>query len=220
MSTIQKGILGGVSGKIGNVVGGCWKGIQFLRSLPSGNNSNTMQQKQQRLKFATVASFLRTIMVVIRLGFNSYANKMTAYNAAFSYHFHHALEGEYPDYTLNYSKVLVSRGHLSNANEVSCASTEAAKIEVTWNSPVMVGTSSPTDVVVLVLINDAKQEAIYLLDAGTRAEGSAVVEVPSSYTGDEVHCYLALRTATSVLKSSTERNDISTSQYAGSVIVA
>ena len=35
MATIKKGILGGVSGKVGNVVGGNWKGVDYLRSLPA-----------------------------------------------------------------------------------------------------------------------------------------------------------------------------------------
>ena len=32
MGTINKGILGGFSGKVGNVVGGTWKGIDYMRS--------------------------------------------------------------------------------------------------------------------------------------------------------------------------------------------
>lgn len=34
MGTIKKGILGGFSGKVGTVVGGSWKGISYMRSLP------------------------------------------------------------------------------------------------------------------------------------------------------------------------------------------
>ena len=35
MGIIKKGILGGFSGKVGNVVGASWKGIDYIRSLPS-----------------------------------------------------------------------------------------------------------------------------------------------------------------------------------------
>ena len=34
MGKIGKGILGGISGKVANVVGGNWKGIDYLRSKP------------------------------------------------------------------------------------------------------------------------------------------------------------------------------------------
>ena len=32
MGTISKGILGGFSGKVGTVIGGNWKGIDYMRS--------------------------------------------------------------------------------------------------------------------------------------------------------------------------------------------
>ena len=35
MGVISQGILGGVSGKVGNVVGASWKGIDYLRIKPS-----------------------------------------------------------------------------------------------------------------------------------------------------------------------------------------
>jgi hypothetical protein len=35
MGKISKGILGGFSGTVGTVVGGKWKGIDYMRSKPS-----------------------------------------------------------------------------------------------------------------------------------------------------------------------------------------
>ena len=35
MGTISKGILGGFSGKVGTVIGGNWKGIDYMRSIPA-----------------------------------------------------------------------------------------------------------------------------------------------------------------------------------------
>ncbi len=32
MGTISKGILGGFSGTVGTVIGGSWKGIEYMRS--------------------------------------------------------------------------------------------------------------------------------------------------------------------------------------------
>jgi len=39
MGKIEKGILGGFSGKVGTVVGGNWRGIDYMRS--KGKRSNT-----------------------------------------------------------------------------------------------------------------------------------------------------------------------------------
>ena len=34
MGKIRQGIIGGFSGKVGNVVGAAWKGISYMRILP------------------------------------------------------------------------------------------------------------------------------------------------------------------------------------------
>ena len=52
MGIIKKGILGGFSGKVGNVVGASWKGIDYIRSLPSTvRNPRTPRQVKQELSF-------------------------------------------------------------------------------------------------------------------------------------------------------------------------
>ena len=51
MGKIGKGILGGVSGKVANVVGASWKGIDYLRAKPqSVANPRSVLQVNQRTK--------------------------------------------------------------------------------------------------------------------------------------------------------------------------
>ena len=51
MGKISQGILGGVSGKVGNVVGGSWKGIDYLKIMPASvANPQTPAQMDQRSK--------------------------------------------------------------------------------------------------------------------------------------------------------------------------
>jgi hypothetical protein len=48
MGTIKQGILGGFSGKVGTVIGGSWKGISYMRSIPqSVKNPRTDGQVNQ-----------------------------------------------------------------------------------------------------------------------------------------------------------------------------
>ena len=52
MGKIAQGILGGLSGKVGNVIGGSWKGIDYIRIKPSSvANPRTVGQVNQRTKF-------------------------------------------------------------------------------------------------------------------------------------------------------------------------
>jgi hypothetical protein len=220
MAQLTTGILGKVSGKVGNVVGGTWKGINYLRTMAASvNNPNTDLQYSQRLKFSTVIRFLQPITEFIRVGYKGQAVKMTAFNAAFSYNFHNALTGDFPDFAIDYAHVIVSRGNLSGAINPACTSTEAAKAVLSWEPASGSGQASETDTAIFVIFNSVKQEAVYSLNAGSRADGSLQVSLPSSWSGDEVHCYIAFMTMNSMLGGQ-GRNSISNSSYAGSVIVA
>ena len=68
MGTFQKGILGGFSGKVGTVIGGNWKGIDYMRSKGSNGNKNpTLPQVSQQFKFALCIRFLQTMSGLVRL---------------------------------------------------------------------------------------------------------------------------------------------------------
>lgn len=220
MGTIKTGILGNVSGKVGNVVGGTWKGINYLRTVAASvNNPNTELQVNQRLKFGAVVKFLQPLTEFIRVGYKGQAVKMTAFNAAFSYNFHNALTGDAPDFSIDYPRAMVCRGNMAGAINPACASTDPAKVVLSWEMTPGNGPSSETDTTIFVVFNATKQEAVYSLNAGTRVDSSLEVAVPASFSGDTVHCYIAFMTMNSVLGGQL-RNAISNSCYAGSVTVA
>ena len=55
MGKISQGVLGGFSGKVGNVIGASWKGIDYMRIMPANvANPRTQGQIDQRSKFVTV----------------------------------------------------------------------------------------------------------------------------------------------------------------------
>ena len=60
MGKIKQGILGGFRGKVGNVIGGNWKGIDYMRVKPASvANPKTVGQVGQRNKFSAVLHFLQ-----------------------------------------------------------------------------------------------------------------------------------------------------------------
>lgn len=116
MGTIKQGILGGFSGKVGTVIGGNWKGIDYMRGkAASVSNPKTEAQLDQRARFGAALKFLQPLTSFIRVGFKNYAVKMTAFNSAMSYNLNNALAGGYPDYFIDYASALVSRGVLPGA---------------------------------------------------------------------------------------------------------
>lgn len=82
----QKDILGGVSGKVGTIVGVHWKSNYYIRAHAAKvSNPRTPKQQEQRGKFAMAFSFLRIIKPFIRIGYKEFTGEKSAYNAAMSY---------------------------------------------------------------------------------------------------------------------------------------
>lgn len=83
MGVIKRGILGGFSGKVANVVGSSWKGIAVIRALPlSVNNPRTAGQVKQRTAFSEVSKFASSILTQwVKPLWDRTAQQMSGYNA-------------------------------------------------------------------------------------------------------------------------------------------
>lgn len=70
MGTYKQGILGAFLGKVGNVVGSRWRGIDYMRSLATSvANPRTPAQVSNRNLFSSVVENIRPFLVSIRRGF-------------------------------------------------------------------------------------------------------------------------------------------------------
>lgn len=213
MGKISQGVLGGFSGKVGNVIGGSWKGIDYMRIKPSSvANPKTEGQVSQRTKFTAALQFLQPLKDFVKVGYKGYANKMTEFNSAMSYILGNAITGEAPDFTIDYSAALLSRGGLPGALNATAISTVPGSISVNWADNTLNGTASATDKSLIALYNADKMEAIFTLDGASRATGAQSLVVPDNYSGDDVHAFISFQSA--------DGNSISNSIYIGLVTVA
>ena len=210
MGNIGKGILGGISGKVANVVGGNWKGIDYLRSKPqSVANPRTVLQVNQRTKFALVLRFLQPNLSFIKIGYKNYAVKQSQFNSAMSYILNNAIVGTDPtDFAIDYSFALLSRGTLSGAlNPVFDLSTPG-QVQFGWDDNSNEGNALATDKVMVVIFNPLKGESVLITDGATRADLSQTVVIPNSYAGDDLQLFISFKNA--------EETQLSNSIYIGS----
>jgi hypothetical protein len=211
MATIKQGILGGVSGKVGTVVGANWKGINYIRSLPAHvTNPRSDGQLNQRNKFGLVLHFLQPITGFIRVGWKQYAHRQTAFNAAMSYTLRNAITGTYPNYLIDPGKVLVSVGRLTPAVGASATSDDGV-INIVWEDNSNVGNAKPTDKAMIAVINVAKSEAVCETAGAARTSGGQDISVPADWDGDEVEVFLGF--------ISEDHKEVSNSVYLGNINV-
>ena len=212
MGTIKQGILGGFSGKVGTVVGGNWKGIDYMRSKASKvSNPNSKAQKDQRSKFSLILSFLQPITEFVKVGFKDYAIKMTAFNSAMSYNVKNAITGVYPDYSIDFSQALVSRGSLAGALNPEAASAAAGEVTFTWDDNSAETNANVDDLTMVLVLNQDKKEAVFTTEGSTRSAGTQVLTVPDSYSGDTVECFIAFISVD---------GSVANSKFVGSIVVA
>jgi hypothetical protein len=141
MGTIKQGILGGFSGKVGTVIGSSWKGISYMRGQAQHvKNPRTAGQVNQRLKFNLALNFLQPNVPYIRIGYKSLAAKQTEFNAAMSYIVKNAITGASPNCALDYTKVMVSQGGLTQVTDGAVNWTAAqSKLTFSWTDNSGVG---------------------------------------------------------------------------------
>ena len=177
----------------------------------SVSNPRTPAQQEQRAKFSAIVKFLKPLTPFLRIGFKSAAIKMSAFNAAMSYNYSHAITGTYPVFDIDYTKVLVSQGNFPGAlNPVGVAGISGA-VDFTWDDNTWEADAMADDLAVLVVYNPTKEAVVTVIGAITRAIGAQTITLPNSYTSDEVQCYIAFTNANGSV--------ISNSQFVGSIIV-
>ncbi|AEW85375.1 hypothetical protein FCOL_02650 [Flavobacterium columnare ATCC 49512] len=209
MGKIGRGILGGVSGKVANVVGSRWKGIDYIRAKPqSVANPRTLSQVNQRTKFALVLRFLQPNLNFIKIGYKNYAVKKSQFNSAMSYILNNAIIGVSPDFEIDYSLALLSRGNLTGALNPVFDLTTSGQVQFSWDDNSTDGNALPTDKVMVVAYNPIKGESVYLSGGATRADLSQTVIIPNSYAGDELQLFISFMNA--------EETQLSNSIYIGS----
>lgn len=195
MGKIGKGILGGVSGKVANVVGASWKGIDYLRAKPLNvANPRTVPQVNQRTKFSLVLRFLQPNLNFVKIGFKNYAVKQSQFNSAMSYALNNAITGStIEDFAIDYSLALLSKGTLSGAlNPVFDLSTPG-QVQFSWDDNSNEGSASSTDKAMVVVYNPLKGESVFITDGAARIDQSQTVSIPNSYYGDELYMFISFK---------------------------
>lgn len=82
MAIIKQGILGGLSGKIGSVVGSSWKGRAILKALPlSVANPRSEGQVSQRTSFSLISQLGSVLLtIIVRAVYNPISGNITGSN--------------------------------------------------------------------------------------------------------------------------------------------
>lgn len=193
MGKVNLGIMDDVRGKVGKVVGGVWNGISYLRAIPSHvKNPNTIAQQRQRLRFKLTAELMNSLSPLLNYGFASGAGGRTPVNRAMSFNISHILTGEFPDFEIDYSKLVIARGKLTPIYDATVSGDTWRTVNFTWEDTTGTGNADADDRVMLLIIDVDKGVPVYRTEGIMREDEEAEITIPKSFTGDTFEAYLAV----------------------------
>ena len=201
MGIIKRGILGGVSNKIGNVVGSSWKGIATLRSLPlSVANPNTVAQKTNRNSFSIMSKLGSAVLATVcQPLWNRDAKQMSGFNAYVMYN-KRAYDEDYATWLGN---PIMSKGSLSADLTNAVISADGHSIITTYSPSLANPQDSGDDVAYVQVIhedNEDPNKPVYHAKAfsfgALRSSGTVMVPKPSNVgIGDRLVVSLSFKSA-------------------------
>ncbi|RWU10612.1 DUF6266 family protein [Pedobacter chitinilyticus] len=213
MGIIRNGGNGAFSGKAGSFIGSNWKNVSYIKGIPRlSSKPPTDKQKAQRARFALVLAFLSPIKEIVKIGFQAQEKqKASAFNLAIQHALNFAIVCDYPDYSLDLSKVLLAKGSLTAPAGIALTSPAAAKVQIAYSN--MANKLTAFDDDRLAVIFYSEENAIFMpyIDVAKRSDGGVLLDVPTEFVGKQIDTFLFF-----IAQNSTR---CSLSLYAGTVAV-
>lgn len=209
MGILRKGILDGFDGKVGPLCGRRLKGINVISSARHESlKPLTAAQIIHRANFALVMGFLKLFKELIAQGFKDIKGKKYSFNRAFSYNFKRVLAGQAPDYYIDCTKLIYSRGPLLGPNSPRvCLGNH--EILVTWLPDLQSRFNQYTDKASFAIYCPDKKFSSIYKDEVIRADLGCSLPLQSDWQGCPVHVYMSF--------SSADGKQIGDSFYLGTV---
>ena len=203
MAKFNSTTFGTISGRHGSAVAATTKdGKSYLRIFRAPSDPKSKKQVAQRTKFAFANSSLSCFRGLFKETFNN----SKGMNTGVSYALKDAIVGEYPDFTIDYSKLTFTTGSINQVLSAS-ASLNNNKVTIKWDF-IEASLSKADDNVSFIFFNENTQLSIHMKGACLRGDKTFEVELPEAWKGSEVHCWMYV-SATNNLMST----NYSVSQY-------
>lgn len=186
---------------LGPVSGYMLRGQFIIRSRRGKSNKPPTEKQQahyQRVRM--VNNLLQPVIEFVNVGFAYVATgkSQMAYGLASSYQHACSITGQYPDFTIDYSKARFSEGPMStegiNASVILAAENY---LEFTWTPDRSYAHSN--DHVMLLAYAPSLNEAVYTLCGAKRSVGTDTLILPNDWKGISIETYLSFKAENSLL---------------------
>lgn len=192
MGSLKNGLFGGFHGRVGNLVGYVLNGKSIVRTIGKSTKPLSPARMINCNRMTVVNKFLKPIHQFIKLGFQLKVidTDRNYYNEAVSYHKKHAVTGEYPNASLDYSKAMLSMGSLLAAEKPQITRI-GEEIEFTWEFSERVSGENRNDRAMLLIYFPDSEEEKHILSGARRSEGKDRLYIGSRLANQRMEAYIS-----------------------------
>ncbi|WP_316841263.1 DUF6266 family protein [Pedobacter gandavensis] len=194
MAKAPNGPYGHLNGKVGKLVFYMLNGQPVVRLIGRKGKPSKLQLANYQ-KMAVTTNLFRKMGRFIKLGYGIQAKGTVhnAHNLATSYNKKHALKGEYPDIRIDYSKVKLSQGLLSETKDLKIKKL-ADGLEITWD-PKAYGDLKINDSVMVMICFPENGQDLEYLNIARRSEGKCFIPIYEGLLNQQIEPYISFISA-------------------------
>lgn len=184
MAKIQAGILSQVRGAVGGVVGGTWKGKNYLRQRVTPANPNTVAQQEKRGEFGKAVAFAKSILGPV---LNTYVDPFQKYMSGFNW-FIKQNKTKFTE-TPNYATLILTDGKLTPVTATG-GGIAAGHAQVGYEGSLYPGLITAVDVQAVFYNTVTKEVAISTKVAGYDGSSDLTTVVGDHWEESPVYAWI------------------------------
>lgn len=199
MGTLKNGILGGFSGRLGNVVVYEMHGKTVVRSLPSVKQKKaTGKRKQYQDDFRYVMKWMQVLKPMIDKCWLVESPQKSSFKQAFSFNLKRYREVERPE---TYEWLQVSQGTYPGLEDLSFTALEN-RFRISWQIPKRYTDTHAKDPIYIYFVDLAHQQANEIIYITERGAGDIEVELKNWTALDPILAFMVVMPNNNIGKSS------------------
>ena len=182
MAKFYSSTFGAISGKHGSAVAVTRKdGTTYIRMYAKPSNPRTDKQQAHRAKFALSSKALVPFNPI----FKDTIGITNGISTARSHTFKNAIVGEYPNFSVEYEKLMFSFGSLEKLHNASATSSDGV-VTINWDFNKMYNCHGD-DNINLVVFNKESSQAIHIKDVALRSDKVSKINIQDSWSNSELY---------------------------------
>lgn len=197
MAIVKSGIAKGFSGKVGGLVFNQQAdGTTTVQEVPDFSNTlRTIPQLSVWADGKILGVFLKTLKRFIAVAYHLEGKRLgcNANNALVPHLRHDALMGVYPNRSINYSKVLITKGDLPSPEDVTVTVTDYG-LAFTWDNEIRIGGAHFSDQIMMLAYFPELDQVRYMTAGSQRHTGKDMLMLTGIKSGFIAEVYVSFIT--------------------------